>query len=274
MSNDSFDIEKLLEDDSELLCVLENISAPGFDLSISDSKKVSSLDELLAEFETTQQHCENRSKKHTFCDHLRKKITEENNPADAKGKAGKNKAINMILNIASYVFIIALIAGSTMFAFSNDTNKNIFGYRFYHVLTPSMTGTFNEGDMIFVKIINDPENEVKTGDIVTFQPSPKSTAFLTHRVVELLPADDRSSARMVTKGDANNAQDPPVKLDAVVGVYVFHAPYMGSLIDFMRSNLLLMGICFAATLLLISVLRIYFSTRKQIKGNVSGATSF
>jgi signal peptidase len=230
----------------------------------------SSLDERFGNNETAQPWKQEPT--FTFGDNLRKKAAEENTSEDVKGKdKKKNKAINIVLNILTYAFIIALIVGSTMFAFSNNTDKHIFGYRFYHVLTPSMSPTFNEGDMIFIKIVDDPAT-VKKDDIVTFQPSPRSTSFLTHRVVELLPADDKNPARMITQGDANNAKDPPVRLDAVIGIHVFTVPYMGGIIDFMRNNLLLMGICFGATLLLISVLRVYFSTRGQTGITVSGAS--
>ena len=178
-------------------------------------------------------------------------------------KAKKSKRLNRILNILTYCFVALLLAGSTMFAFSNSAEKSLFGYRFYNVLTPSMQPAFKPGDMIFVKLTN--PSDVKIGDIVTFNPSPKSTAFLTHRVVNLLPADESQPARMVTKGDSNNTEDPPVGLSAVIGVHTFTIPVMGRVVEMMRSNLLLVCICFGAVFLLLAVLRAYFAARKQEK---------
>jgi len=126
-----------------------------------------------------------------------------------------------------------------------------------------MQPAFKPGDMIFVKLTN--PSDVKIGDIVTFNPSPKSTAFLTHRVVNLLPADESQPARMVTKGDFNNTEDPPVGLSAVIGVHTFTIPVMGRVVEMMRSNLLLVCICFGAVFLLLAVLRAYFAARKQEK---------
>ena len=178
-------------------------------------------------------------------------------------KTKKSKRLNRILNIFTYCFVALLLAGSTMFAFSNSAKKSLFGYRFYNVLTPSMQPAFKPGDMIFVKLTK--PSEVKVGDIVTFNPSPKSTAFLTHRVVNLLPADESQPARMVTKGDFNNTEDPPVGLSAVIGIHTFTIPVMGRVVEMMRSNLLLVCVCFGAVFLLLAVLRAYSAARKQEK---------
>ena len=174
-----------------------------------------------------------------------------------------SKAVNYILNILCYCFVVFLLAGSTMFAFSNNADKSLFGYRFYNVLTPSMKPFFKPGDMIFVRLAE--PSQIKEGDVVTFHPSSKSTAFLTHRVVGLLPADEAQPARMVTKGDYNNAEDPPVRLDAVIGVHVFTIPMFGRVVEMMRSNLLLVCVCLGAVFLLLTVLRAYFAVRRQEK---------
>jgi len=180
----------------------------------------------------------------------------------AEGKTQKDKkTLNVILNIFVYGLSILLIVGATMFAFSNDTDKSLFGYRFYNVLTPSMQPFFNAGDMIFVKLA-DP-SEIKVQDVVTFKPNPRSDAYLTHRVVKLLPADDVNPARMITQGDNNNAADPPMTMDAVIGVHQFTIPFAGKAIMMVRDNFLLMSICIAASLLLLIVLRSYFAAQKQ-----------
>ncbi|MCL2299789.1 MAG: signal peptidase I [Firmicutes bacterium] len=180
-----------------------------------------------------------------------------------------SRAANLVLNILTICFVVFLIAGSTIFAFSNSETKNLFGYRFYHVLTPSMRPLFKPGDMIFVKLA-DP-SEIKVGDVVTFSPGAKSTAFLTHRVEELLPADGTHPARMVTKGDANNAADPPVNLSAAIGVHVFTIPFIGNVVDMMRTNLALVCVCFGAVFLLLAVLRAYFAARREEKKRKAGA---
>jgi len=189
-------------------------------------------------------------------------------PAQA-GKKQPSKAVNLVLNLLTFCFVGFLIAGSTIFAFSNNETKNLFGYRFYNVLTPSMQPFFKPGDMIFVKLAD--SSQVKVGDVVTFSPSAKSTAFLTHRVAELLPAEEKKPARMITKGDFNNAADPPVDLNAVIGVHVFTIPFMGRVIEMMRANLLIVCVCFGAIFLLLMVLRAYFAVRKENRAKAKAA---
>jgi len=174
-----------------------------------------------------------------------------------------SKAASLLLNILTFCFVGFLLAGSTIFAFSNSESKNLFGYRFYNVLTPSMAPFFKPGDMIFVKLTE--PSQVKVGDVVTFSPSAKSTAFLTHRVMELLPEEEGKQARMITKGDYNNAADPPVGLNAVIGVHKFTIPFFGKVVDMMRSNLIMVCVCMGAVFLLLTVLRAYFAARKEEK---------
>jgi len=183
------------------------------------------------------------------------------------GKKPPSKAVNLVLNALTFCFVAFLIAGSTIFAFSNNESKNLFGFRFYNVLTPSMQPLFKPGDMIFVKLAE--PSQVKVGDVVTFNPSSRSTAFLTHRVEELLPAEEAKPARMVTKGDFNNAADPPVDLSAVIGVHVLTVPFMGRIVEMMRSNLLIVCVCFGAAFLLLMVLRAYFAVRRENKAKAA-----
>ena len=168
-------------------------------------------------------------------------------------KPRRSKRADLVLNILTLCFVAFLIAGSTIFAFSNNESKSIFGYRFYNVLTPSMRPLFKPGDMIFVKLVE--PSEIKVGDVVTFNPSAAPTAFLTHRVVALLSADETRPARMVTKGDANQAEDPAVDLHTAIGVHVFTVPLMGRVIEVMRGSLVFVCICLGAVFLLLMVLR-------------------
>jgi len=176
-----------------------------------------------------------------------------------------NKKLHLLFDILVYIFALALVIGSAMFAFSSDTGKSIFGYRFYHVLTQSMTPTFDPGDMIFIKICK-PE-EVKTGDIITFVPNQKVNAYLTHRVVDIVPAADGEPMRFVTRGDHNNADDPSIDSRVLVGKYVFHIPKAGAVINLIRQNLVIMGICIVAIFALVIVLRSYFSTKKAARSS-------
>jgi signal peptidase len=174
------------------------------------------------------------------------------------------KLRNLILDLLVYGMALSLILGATIFAFSNSTEKSLFGYRFYNVITPSMEPVFSPGDMIFIKICG--VDEIQEGDVITFVPNKNSKAYLTHRVKKITPGEKGEAPSVVTRGDANNTDDPPISGEAVVGKYLFSIPKAGAIINFIRENIILMGICIAAAFVLLIFLRSYFAARKKIEG--------
>lgn len=183
--------------------------------------------------------------------------------ADISNTSSKSKrGLNIIFNFLVYGFCLILIIGSAMFALNNDTGKSLFGYRFYSVLTVSMRPEFDAGDMIFIKLC-EPE-DIQAGDVVTFVPSRKSTAYLTHRVTKIISDENGVPQQIITKGDNNNAEDPPVSVKAVVGIYLFHIPGAGNIIQFISENLILMGICIVSSFVLLVFLRSYFATKRKM----------
>jgi signal peptidase len=182
-------------------------------------------------------------------------------PTRVKIHAKGSRAREIVLDIFVYGFAFMLIISSTMFAFSDNTDKSIFGYRFYQVLTPSMEPEFGAGDMIFIKLCG-PE-EVQEGDVVTFSPNRNAKTYLTHRVVEVRAEESEGAPVIVTKGDANNLEDPPISGNALVGKYLFHIPVMGGVLQFIRDNIIPMSICIVAFFVLLIFLRSYFDARKE-----------
>ncbi|GAA0070295.1 signal peptidase I [Clostridium sardiniense] len=129
--------------------------------------------------------------------------------------------------------IISYIAIAIVFIFmviSILSNVGLFGYKFYDVLTGSMSPTINPGSLIVVKKIDD--NEVKEGDIITFKGSSTSN-LTTHRVVEVIEKD--KNIKFQTKGDANDVLDPMlIDGNLLVGKVVFDIPYMGKVMSFIN----------------------------------------
>ena len=99
--------------------------------------------------------------------------------------------INIIVT-ALFLFVFACLCTVMV---QNFTGKEptLFGYRSYVVITDSMTGTYDKGDVILVKVLDAEELEkdpsaVKEGDVVTFVAPEGFGAVegytVTHRVVE------------------------------------------------------------------------------------------
>ena len=194
-------------------------------------------------------------------------MTDKNQDSNQGGTGRKIGRI--LLNTLFYCLIVAIIGGAILFAFSENTQKSLFGYRLYSVKTPSMTpqpggpaGGFRAGDMVVVRLC-DPQT-VRTNDIITFVPGKDPNVYLTHRVVKVLDhINEDKGLFFVTKGDANPSDDPPVAAKAVIGKKVFSVPAIGGVIEFIRSNLFLCVIAVIAAIGLVTLLRMYFSYPKK-----------
>ena len=92
-----------------------------------------------------------------------------------------------------------------------------FGFTFFEVATGSMKDTIQIGDGVLVEITKD----VKENDIIVYK---EEENFITHRLIEINENGD-----LITKGDANNAKDQPIKIDKVLGKVVYILPKIGIL---------------------------------------------
>lgn len=143
-----------------------------------------------------------------------------------------------IFDIAFTVFIYLLAAGiligAIFFAFNTSPDKALFGYRYYTVLTGSMEPSYKVGDMIFVKLTDG--KDINVGDVITFNPSQDSEAYLTHRVKEKLENFEGTGTTCFrTQGDANNTQDSFVIDESrVIGVVKFGIPGLGYVVRFVQ----------------------------------------
>lgn len=132
----------------------------------------------------------------------------------------KTRKINMlgcILNILITVVVVITIIGLYYMAQVKILNKdyaNIFGYTFFEVATGSMANTINIGDIVVVKV-----NEAfKENDIIVYK---EENSFITHRVIKIDGQD------LITRGDANNSEDKPIKSDQILGKVIYVIPKIG-----------------------------------------------
>ena len=96
----------------------------------------------------------------------------------------------------------------------NKDYANIFGYTFFEVATGSMANTINIGDIVVVKV-----NEAfKENDIIVYK---EENSFITHRVIKIDGQD------LITRGDANNSEDKPIKSDQILGKVIYIIPKIG-----------------------------------------------
>lgn len=169
------------------------------------------------------------------------------------------KIFDICFTVFVYLVAAAILIGAILFAFSTRPDKSIFGYRYYNVLTGSMSPVYNVGDMIFVKI-SDKGSDIKVGDVITFNPSLDSDAYLTHRVTEKVDNYEGTGKTCFrTKGDANDSGDSfLIEEDRVVGKVTFGIPALGSIVTFVKIRWYLIVPIIIMILVFFKLLKKYF----------------
>ena len=120
------------------------------------------------------------------------------------------------MSIAGTICVVLVILAAFPF-----TLPRIFGIEIYGILTGSMDPACPTGSLVYVKSVN-PES-LQEKDIVTFQ---KGNLVITHRVVK----NDVQKEELITKGDANNANDiQPVAYKQIKGKVALTVPLLGYL---------------------------------------------
>lgn len=156
----------------------------------------------------------------------------------------KNKsALSVIGNCIFYLFIIAVIAICAISITGSKEGKHpsILGYSSYYILTGSMEPNINPGSLVIVK--DGVDQDIKKGDVITFQGKENSNIIVTHRVHEVI----NGGKEFITKGDANNTVDPSsIESSQVIGKVMFHIPYLGKVSQFIQNNLALVIIVIIA----------------------------
>ena len=126
--------------------------------------------------------------------------------------------------------MILILLVSYAFAISDNPQKSIFGYRYYEVLSSSMSPILQKGDIIFVKML--PINELQVGDMITYQIQAQGESTVTHRILKIYQEGYKTMIQ--TKGDASSEPDYPIQADAVIGKVVFRIPVLGMILSFFK----------------------------------------
>lgn len=152
----------------------------------------------------------------------------------------KVTALVIFYGIIGLLFIFSL---STLARKSEDQVPNLLGRGFLAVESSSMTGdnndSFNEGDLILVRVLSSKEKEnldpntlydsenPSNGTVITFYDR-QIKAFNTHRVVGV------DNGYLITQGDNNLTPDSQKILpSSIIAVYSGKIPKVGNLVSFM-----------------------------------------
>jgi len=169
-------------------------------------------------------------------------------------KQKREKMLNWIF--IPIMFLIILIIGNICYQkyIKKDSSVNIFGFKFYTVMTGSMEPKYNIGDLIIDKKIN--QEDIHIGDVITYSIGGKNT--VTHRIIEIVK--DNGEILYRTKGDNNNSADSElVKYSQIQGEVFFKINKFGKIITEFISGI---GIFILLLIIILSYLR---SSRKEEK---------
>lgn len=189
---------------------------------------------------------------------------------DTKEVSAAVRFFDALTTVFVYLLSACILIGAVLFAFNTSPSKSIFGYRYYTVLTDSMLPKYKTGDVVFVHI--ESGEKINVGDVITFNPSRDSDAYLTHRVTEKF--DDYEGTGVTcfrTKGDANNVEDSfLIEEERVIGKVNFGIPKLGYVIRFIQLRWYFVAATAVMIFIFIKLLKIYFSTDDEEKAVSDG----
>lgn len=151
------------------------------------------------------------------------------------------KAIKKIGNVITGLFVIIAI-GMMIFTIISvstfdRTDKNLFGYKAFIVLSDSMSKTdFEAGDLILVKEV-DPTT-LKEGDIIAYtsQNAANFGETVTHKIRNVV-VDAEGNPGFITYGTTTDTDDETVvTYDCVLGKYQKCIPKLGRFFQFLKTT--------------------------------------
>lgn len=144
------------------------------------------------------------------------------------------------------ILLINVMSFLSLHVFHNHYS-NLFGYTYFVVATGSMQESIREQDIVIVKITKD----IEIGDVITYR---SGDTFITHRVTSI------NKDVVVTKGDANNTVDKPIKKEQVVGKVVKTLSGVGIILSVITDKVVILLV------LLFIIIISYLSSLKNEEG--------
>ena len=123
--------------------------------------------------------------------------------------------------------VIGLIIGINLYSwnartFVGNEMPMPFGIGASVVLSGSMEPALSVDDLVIVA----EQSEYNEGDIVVYQ---DGNSLVIHRIIAI------NGDTVITQGDANNTSDEPITLSAIKGKAVASIPFVGAVVDFIKT---------------------------------------
>lgn len=151
------------------------------------------------------------------------------------------KALNILKTILVWLVVVVAV-GMMIFTIVSVTtvdrnDRNLFGLRFYIVMSDSMSATgIDAGDIVVVKE-TDPTT-LQPGDIIAYtsRQTENYGQTITHMIRERT-TDENGSPAFITYGTTTNTDDElPVTYPYVLGRYTLRLPKVGLFFQFLKTT--------------------------------------
>lgn len=140
-----------------------------------------------------------------------------------------------ILKILPNVLLIMLVAYIVLMKICPEKINKFLGYQTFVILTDSMEPVLPTGSAVLVKNLKDDE-EPKEGDIVSFRVDRLGEdAVFTHYYCGTETEEDGSTRYLTQGATAERPDDYITHRQDIIGTYVFHIPYVGRIVLFLKS---------------------------------------
>lgn len=143
--------------------------------------------------------------------------------------------------ISTLLFIVLPFIVATLIT---SRTSILFNIQSFVVLSGSMQPLFPVGSMVYSM----PQPEYKVGDIITFKNQTNDN--VTHRITSISKKNNQTI--FTTKGDANKVEDQtPVTKDKITGKIFFFVPYIGLLINYLKTPVYFIGLIIVPSIIFI-----------------------
>lgn len=151
------------------------------------------------------------------------------------------------LAVVLLLVLIPLVSLLVQKFITKEKVPSFLGYSYMIVITPSMTGYANVGDLVIVKKTDD----YVVHDVVAYFENEDDELPITHRVVDY----DEVTKLYTTKGDANMDEDKPITEAQIIGEVVAVIPYVGLFFEWFTNE---GGVIYVVAMIAVIVACVYF----------------
>lgn len=133
----------------------------------------------------------------------------------------RTRAVRLLVRMLSYLLLLVVAMGALVMVAIPLAS----GSQTYTVLTSSMAPKYAPGTFLVVRPT--PFNELRVGDVITYQIESGKPAVISHRIVSV-GASQSGERVLTTQGDNNSLQDAvPVQAVQVRGKLFYAVPHVG-----------------------------------------------